>query len=63
MKLPMPVICECGFSTMNAKKAYGHAMKHVTYEELAQTQDDLDQEVEDGEISQEEANRIIRGEG
>ena len=33
----------------------------MTYEELAQTQDDLDQEVADGEISQEEADRIIEG--
>jgi hypothetical protein len=28
VKLPMPVICDCGFSTMDAKSAYDHAMKH-----------------------------------
>ena len=27
-KLPMPVICECGFSTMDAKRAVEHANKH-----------------------------------
>jgi len=27
-KLHMPVICECGFSTMDAKKAVEHAMMH-----------------------------------
>ena len=27
-KLIMPVICECGFSTMDARKAYNHAMEH-----------------------------------
>ncbi len=27
-KLSMPVICECGFSTMDAKKAVEHANKH-----------------------------------
>ncbi len=32
-KLPMPVICECGFSTMDAKKAYNHAMKHLQVED------------------------------
>ena len=31
----------------------------MTYEELAQTMDDLNQEVADGEITQEKANRII----
>lgn len=28
MKLIMPVICECGFNTMDAQEAYDHAMKH-----------------------------------
>ena len=28
MKLPMPVICECGFATMDAKKAVKHAQQH-----------------------------------
>ena len=28
MKLPMPVICHCGFSTMDAKRAVDHAQKH-----------------------------------
>jgi hypothetical protein len=27
-KLPIPLICDCGFSTMDAKAAYDHAMKH-----------------------------------
>jgi len=27
-KLLMPVVCECGFSTMDAKAAHDHAMKH-----------------------------------
>ena len=31
----------------------------MTYEEIALTADGLDQEVNDGEISQEEADRII----
>jgi DNA-directed RNA polymerase subunit RPC12/RpoP len=28
MKLPMPVICECGFSTMDAGEAVRHALRH-----------------------------------
>ena len=28
MKLPMPVICKCGFATMDAKKAIQHAQQH-----------------------------------
>lgn len=28
VKLPMPVVCECGFSTMDAKKAVDHARMH-----------------------------------
>lgn len=28
MKLPIPVICECGYATMDAKKAVDHARKH-----------------------------------
>ena len=28
MKLPMPVICECGFTTMDAKRAIEHANHH-----------------------------------
>ena len=28
MKLPMPVVCECGFSTMDAKRAVEHAKLH-----------------------------------
>ncbi len=31
--LPMPVICECGYSTMDATEAYRHAMKHQREEE------------------------------
>ena len=27
-KLPFPVVCECGFNTMDSKKAYNHAMEH-----------------------------------
>lgn len=27
-KLPIPVICECGFSTMDAKAGYIHALEH-----------------------------------
>jgi hypothetical protein len=27
-KLSIPLICECGFSTMDAKEAYDHAMTH-----------------------------------
>lgn len=30
MKLFMPVICDCGFSTMDAREAVGHAKKHET---------------------------------
>ena len=29
MKLSIPVICECGFSTMDAEKAIGHAKVHA----------------------------------
>jgi 4-hydroxyphenylpyruvate dioxygenase-like putative hemolysin len=28
MNLPMPVICECGFNTMDAQKAVEHAREH-----------------------------------
>jgi hypothetical protein len=35
MKLPMPLVCECGFSTMDAKQAYNHAMKHESEKESA----------------------------
>jgi len=31
-KLPMPVICECGFNTMDAKEAVKHTEKHHTAE-------------------------------
>jgi hypothetical protein len=27
-KLSIPLICECGFSTMDAKEAFDHAMTH-----------------------------------
>ena len=33
MKLSIPVICECGFSTMDARKAMNHNCKHLTLEE------------------------------
>ena len=34
MKLHMPVICKCGFNTMDAKEAVEHALKHKKEEEL-----------------------------
>jgi len=39
MKLPMPVICECGFSTMDAKTAVEHAKTHE-YREVARCEGD-----------------------
>lgn len=32
MKLSMPVICECGFNTMDAEKAVKHAEQHAKCE-------------------------------
>lgn len=34
MKLPIPVICECGFATMDAKKAIEHTKEHERKEVL-----------------------------
>ena len=48
-KLAMPVIFQCGFSTMYAKVAYDHAIMHnneLTPEELDQRLAEFEQDLE-----------------
>jgi len=44
VKLPMPVVCDCGFATMDAKRAVEHAMKHERESTLVAENVEVDME-------------------
>lgn len=44
MKLTMPVVCECGFATMDAKEAVEHARQHESKEILVAENVEVDME-------------------
>lgn len=56
-KLPMPVICECGFSTMDAGKAVEHAREHSAMDRISRIKElleeyrDCSDELDSGKIA------------
>ncbi len=53
MKLPIPVICECGFVTLDAKKAVEHAEKHEREGKSQELQVSYFPKVEEGKCQKE----------